>query len=302
MATPGSTWTDSNGDTWKAGSDGKGNLQSRAPKGVENLSAIKAPEASSIDYDEMLKYQLKAVRGIADINKEVMPSMVEMAGKLGSSFASSANKSIASEFYQYLENVDPNWRKNALGQQENALNKVSDYANQLMTGALDQETIDNTMSTMSELGYSKGQFGGLAGSNVARNLGLTSIQLKSQGAQLFTEAVSPLSARLLSTTTSLMPQLVNPGAMGSQVLGFLAGGLGSSQQGQAGVIGAAQTNADLAWSSQLSALNLSMDKMALEQNQTMFNTALKVQQKNNIMYTIGGVVGSAGGVGTGLMS
>lgn len=257
------------------------------------------PEAPQIDYEAMLKYQLDAIRGISGLNKELMPDMVKQAREIGASFAGSLNPSIAGEFYKYLEGVNPNWKQDFIGTQQNAMRKVESFAEQLMSGKLDQETINNTMNTMAELGYSKGQFGGLASSNLARNLGLTSMQLKQQGAQLFTDAVSPLSARLLSTTTSLMPQIINPGAMASQILGYTAGALGSGQTGQQGVIGAAQTNVDLAWSSRLSGFNASMDQWANQQNLTMFNRALETQQRNNSLAAVYGMVGYGAGQITG---
>lgn len=266
---------------------------------IQADALIKAADAAKINYNQLLNYQVKAISGIAGANKSVMPGLADTAVTLGKSFAESINPQIASEFYSYLSNLNPRWKEDAIGQQQEALYQVADYSRQLMTGELDKETIDQTMRTMAEYGYASGQFGGLASSNVARNLGLTSLQLKQQGAQLFTEAVSPLSARLLSTTKELMPPTINAGAMASQMLGYLAGSLGSSQTGQQGVIAAAQTNADIAWSSRLSAFNAQQDVNAMTINMAMFNKALKVQQENNKRNAFASVMGSIGaGIGT----
>ena len=242
-----------------------------------NLPA--SPDAPQIDLEALNRAMATAASNTTQINIDAATRYAGTAGDLATSISNTINPQIAREFYSYLDNVNPNWRDNLIGSQDRALTQVSNYANELMTGVIPKDVVDNTMSSVMELGYKRGQFGGLAGSNVARNLGLTSLQLKDKGAELFTNGVSKLSNSLLQSTQALIPKTLDYNQLMGNIMGGLSSTLTNANGAQNAIAGAFQTNADLLWSSRLTAFNSEIDRRVNEQNMNMWQESINAQAR-----------------------
>lgn len=266
--------------------DGEDPLQA----GREQLAAV-AQGSLSVSLED----QIAAAKEMAEYNLSQFPTITQTAVGAATRDASLLDQQMADRFYSGIENLMPNYRETFVGNPNQDLDAVRGIANQLMSGELPQDVKDAIQRYRAELGVSQGLFGEAAGYATARDLGKTSYDLMMQGVNLQSNAVSPLTARLMSNVMALQAPVTDLAAMSQNYVGILSG-QGSVSPGTtlqaASQVGLA--NAQLSWDAQLSQFNASMDVYQTQLQQQMQRDQISAARTNAIIGAGAGLAGTAG--------
>ena len=249
-------------------------------------------EAPTVDYEAAVDAAIR----MAEENIKRFPEIATMAGEIGEILTVEGNKLLSNQFYQALENVLPGWREEVLGPQAEAVTAIGGLADEYLTGELPQDVRDQMMRDRAELGISRGLFGEAAAYGTARDLGMSSLQLQQTGAGLKSDAAT-LAQRLGSSAMGFMPPQADPIGLYGTNLSVLAGGSTinpSAAMDTYARIGIA--NAEAAWASQLSAVNMGMNLYSTDLNASIQNKQIDQAREGawiaGISNVLGGLAGS----------
>lgn len=174
------------------------------------------------------------------------------------------NDANSANFYNALNQVMPDWKKTIVGTQSDAVNKSAAMAAELMTGEVPQDVQDAINRSRAEQGLSRGVFGQAARFATAADIGKTSLDLKTAGANMYGSVVSPLAARLLESATKLMPSQIDLGSLFAKNLEI--GSQSNSDKLKIGLDSAIK-NAEFSWAQTLGNFNAAREDQQISEAQ-----------------------------------
>ena len=224
---------------------GVGNLKLPEYGGAEGLALPNAPKLSGVDYSGVIEnfrttfdqlnagvtpnFEVDQSQLLADVRKmaeqlnmspeeikdyiaKINPSSEEIIAdyeKFADTAASTGNKIAAAlnEKYQNsFESAMPGYKAN--------MAKANELTSTYLSGKLPQSVVDATVRGAAAKGFTTGLLGGGIGRNlVARDLGLTSLQLQSAGANLLQQTSQIANSVLQATMPVTGAQFADPTAM-----------------------------------------------------------------------------------------
>ena len=283
------------------------------------------PNAYMIDPAAMVAEMMKAGKDAAAFNISQYPEV--SSAVMNEALRSSGT--IDATYQNRFDQLAPGLRTSAIGASTDALNQYKALADEYMTGKIPQDVQDELTRIGIELGSSRGLFGQARDYSTARNLGLTSLQLQQTGAGML-QNVPTLAGQATNLASSFMPGTNNLSSLYSQGMsmvypaatinpsslmsGVQSATLGNQQSGTQISLGNLQAdtqvsvanmqnatevalaNQSLAWSQQLSQMQMDFAKQQLATQVAMQNQAISAQQQNSWTSGLLRLAGTAIGV------
>ena len=258
-------------------------------------------EAPSVDYAAMADASVEAVKKISQFNLDQFPKITGTALSQALMAGSALDQRSNQVFQQNLAQAFAGTGTTATGtiaSMQDAQAKTKALADQMMTGALPQDVADSIARTRAELGIKQGAFGEISAYGKARDLGKTSLDMVTAGANMETQA-SQLSGNILKSALGIMAPSTNYQGLFAGMQEQLTGvATGSPTVAQQGTTQAFLTNANLQWDATLSNANMAMDKYAIQTNAANAAANRQAQMISSLI----GAGGSAGGAMLGKMA
>jgi hypothetical protein len=164
--------------------------------------------------------------------EEILRGSLGQATQIGETL----NQSQSDAWFKALDKVG-NWR-DPLNTMGDALKKSKSLADELMTGQLPQDVKDAIARSSAEMGISRGVFGQAQKFDTARDLGLTSLDMKMKGAETMASVVTPLAGTLMDKILATKAPTIDFGQVYNTTVGTMTD--------------VAKMNADLKWGEILS--------------------------------------------------
>lgn len=254
------------------------NLISGAVGGAEQFKEQLAVEP--VDLDKVFQFSKDLIaENIRRIPEITATSLREATGA-----AAELDEFQSQRFFKNLENIFPDFEEAIIGTSRDLLERTTAITQSFLSGEIPEDVRDEITRTRAELGISQGLFGEAASFATARDLGLTSLDLVSRGAQFATEVVSPLTQRLLSSAQQLTPPVSDVTSIFGQIQGIGAGA--SIIQPTAALntgANVAVANANAAFNTNVSALNASFDALSTVFQSEANKDAIQAAQTNTLI-------------------
>ena len=308
------------------------------------VAAIKQLQPAPIDYDKQAAAaaagaakttaaQAKAAQQLADANLKRYPQVASTALVSSITSATALDKYIQNQFQGILDDLVPGWREQIIQPAVTANQAVAATAKQYaedvfptlagqmasraesyLKGEIPDDVSAQIRQVAAEGSAAQGMFGQAAGGRVARDFGLTSLDLVNQGAQMAnnmnafygsgigimqqpiasSSALTNLLAPYRAPTTDVASMFAN---MTGQITGVanvspnsvLANGSQVYGQNLTAINQIAQYNSDMRWNASMSGVNLYADV----QNMNAAAATGKAQARNGALGSIGQLGGQA---------
>lgn len=242
---------------------------------------------------------VEAAKEMARWNVERYPHVADVSRSQAITSSRVLDQYMKDRFYGNIQDLLPTYKEDIIGTSRDSLMKTKDIADQLLTGEIPQDVRDQILRTRAEMNIGRGLYGEAASFATARDLGRTSYDLMMQGVDMTVNAVSPLTARLLSNTMSLQPPVTDVPGLTQQNQALLTGvGTVSPNATMQTMAQIGLGNADLAWSAKLSAFNAGMDMYQTSEYMDIMDTLSRRQMAASIFGSVlgagGSIIGSKG--------
>jgi hypothetical protein len=236
------------------------------------------------------------------LNRWMYPRNVQVALDQTLKATEELDRYMADRHEAELTKLLPTYQEDIVGVSREALYDVKNIADQYLTGAIPTDVQEQIEKSAAELGISNGLFGPIQSFGTAKSLGLTSLQLQQYGVELMSNAVSPMTTRLLQNTMMLMPPTTDPTALYQSAMNQLTGIASINPTSVMGEYNrVALTNSALAWDAQISSFNAQADLWTTEQMLAQQERAIQAEIDKNkssfwggVLDTVFDVVGTVG--------
>jgi hypothetical protein len=260
-------------------------------------------DSGQVDYAELMRLQEEAALRASSFNRQLAS---DLSGEVGAQTIDTA-KALDEALRSEMDKLYPGMRESTAAYSQDALNATRKAAAEFSTGNVPQDVQDYQKRLAASLGISRGVFGTAPNYALAQNLGLTSLDMKKYGTQLYGTIPTMSSQVLANARTSMpamnqLPQMYDSAyarafAASAMPTGAFMGSIAQAMGQNASMAqNQSQFETSLAWSQQLSAMQMAAEAERNRIQMDYYNRALNVEKRGQTLGLLGKALGFGGGM------